>query len=146
MKLKKILVILIVAVLLLPQSSKAYAQTQDQSAVKIGEDFIVTPMWTNVNDITLLLGFKDGKAHCHGDINGFKGTTSISATFKLERKIPAGWSHVKTWTASTNSDFLSFYDSHSAIQGYRYRFSVTATVVRNGISETVSASVEGDYN
>jgi len=55
----------------------------------------IAPFWTNVNNITLVLSNSSGKANCSGIIDGASGTTSIKATFTLERKSGSSWLHEK---------------------------------------------------
>lgn len=105
----------------------------------------ISPQWTNVNDITLDLYFENGEAGCSGKIRAVSGTTKISATFTLERKSGTNWVLEKSWRQSSSTDSLSFFETDAVAAGYTYRLSVTADVTRNGMTETVSTSVQGVY-
>ncbi len=145
MKLKKMIALLLGGILLLFQGVSVQAQEQTElSQVIIGEG-IVTPLWTNVNDITLNLYFSSGVAYCSGTIRGLSGTTNISATFKLERKVGSTWVFENAWGQTTSNSTLSFSNSDAVSSGYTYRLSVSANVTRNGVTEAVSSSVEGTY-
>lgn len=63
----------------------------------VGAEITITPQWENTNDVKLDLYFINGKVECVGIINGISGTSSISATFKLERKGMLGWSLENAW-------------------------------------------------
>ena len=111
----------------------------------VGVKIPITPLWENTNDVKLDLYFANGKAECAGIINGISGTSNISATFKLERKGLLGWSLENSWSKSSKGESLSFFETEAVKKGYSYRFSVTAKVTRNGVTETVNTSVEGKY-
>ena len=127
--------------LAVPMSAQA-----SQSAEQILNDYqIVTPNWENVNNISLDLYFQNGQAKCVGIVRGAVGTTSINATFTLERRTLFGWSRVASWDRSSTTSTLTFHGAAAASRGNTYRFSVTATVVRNGVSETVTTSVQNTF-
>jgi len=105
----------------------------------------ISLQWTNVNDITLDLYFEDGEAGCSGEIRALSGTTKISATFTLERKSGTTWILEKSWSRSSSTNSLSFFGTDAVMAGFTYRLSVTANVTRNGMTETVSTSVQGKY-
>jgi hypothetical protein len=103
--------------------------------------------WSNVGSIDLTFSFSGNSALCDGVVTGLPSTTTISATFKLERKPSGGtYSSYHTWSqASTNSGTLRWSGSCSVSQGYTYKLSVTANVTRGGTTETVSTFVERSY-
>lgn len=145
MKVKRLAAFLLVGMLFLSQSISAYAQMLPNSFQGTEGDVSVSPQWTNVNDITLDLYFENGEAGCSGKIRALSGSTKISATFKLERKISSGWAFEKSWSQSSSTNSLSFFGTDAVSSGYTYRLSVTADVTRSGVTETVSTSVEGNY-
>lgn len=137
--------LLLVAILLLLMSNiLVFAQTMSNSLRVINFEIPITPQWTNVNNLWLDLCFDDGQAECSGIIVGVSGTSNITATFKLDRKGISGWSHEKSWDESSSSDTLTFYETDAVSKG-TYRLSVTAKVTKNGVTETVSTSVESKY-
>lgn len=105
---------------------------------------IITPFWTNTSSVTVSISFSGTTATCSGIIDGFSGTTKITADFVLERKNSNGtYTVVKTFpTKTANSASLRFSDTATITTGYTYRLSVSATVTRNGTNETVSGWVE----
>lgn len=147
MKLKKIVVILLSVIFIIPQNIPVSASAQGLPGT--GQDssinMSITPCWVNVNSITLDLSFSSGQAHCYGRILAARGTTAINATFTLERKCSYGWTVANTWSRSSVTDSLTFYTTNVAYERFEYRFSVTATVIRNGVYEVVSSSVEATY-
>lgn len=145
MKGKILAAFLLVGMLFLTQSISAQAQMPSTAFQGIEGDVTISPQWTNVNDIALDLYFENGDAGCSGQIRALSGTTKISATFKLERKISSGWLLEKSWSKSSSTNSLSFFETDTVSSGYTYRLSVTADITRNGVTETVNTSVEGYY-
>lgn len=140
MKVKKMVVFLAIFTLVFSQSIFAFAEISpiiNQSAAKE----VVRPLWDNTNDVKLSLYFADNNAECVGMIEGVTGTSSISATFKLERKGLFGWTVENSWTKSEKGQSLSFYGTTPVAKG-TYRLSVTAKVTVNGVTETVTTSVQ----
>ena len=70
MKLKKIVVILLSVIFIIPQNIPVSASAQGLPGT--GQDssinMSITPCWVNVNSITLDLSFSSGQAHCYGRI------------------------------------------------------------------------------
>lgn len=145
MQIEKIATFLLVGILLFNQSLPVYAKVSPNVVQCAGVEASIFPMWENTNDVVLDLYFENDKAKCVGMIYGISGTSNISATFKLERKGLFGWSTKKTWSTSSKGDSLSFYETCAVEKGYTYRLSVTAKVTTNGVTETVTSSVEGEY-
>ncbi|MGL4791702.1 MAG: hypothetical protein ACRCW1_09855 [Anaerotignaceae bacterium] len=138
----KLTAFLLSAALVFTQGITVFAQTQ-QNEPSAANYAMVTPYWNNVNDVSLYLSFSGGSAYCDGTITGATGTTSIDATFKLERKTSSGWTLEKSWTKTGSSKTLLWTGNTAVSSGNTYRLSVSAKVVNGGVSETVSTSVEG---
>ena len=145
MRIKKLVTFLLMGILFLNQSTTTFAEISPNETQDIGTEISIAPLWENTNDVKLDLYFANGNAECVGIINGISGTSNISATFKLERKGLLGWSLEKSWNKSSKSDSLSFFETDAVAKGYTYRLSVAAKVTRNGVTETVNTSVEGNY-
>lgn len=145
MMVKKLATFLLIGVLFLSHSISVQAEMSPNALQGIESNASISPQWTNVNDITLDLYFEDGEACCSGKIRALSGTTRISAIFKLERKISSGWVLEKSWSQTSSTNSLSFFGKDAVSTGYKYRLSVTADVTRNGVTETVYTSVEGNY-
>jgi len=119
-----------------------------QSApVEFNSDFIeIMPLWENVSSISLDLSYRNGNIGGVATIRGAAGTTSINATLTLERRTIFGtWTTVDTWTGSSNDTRLTVSGTAPGSRGVTYRLTVTATVVRNGVSETVTTSTQGSF-
>lgn len=136
---------LLVGMLFLTQGISANAQMPPNVFHSTKGVVSISPQWANVNDITLDLYFENGEAGCSGKIRALSGTTKISAIFTLERKSGTSWMLEKPWSQSSSTNSLSFFRTDAVAAGYTYRLSVTADVTRNGVTETVSTSVEGIY-
>ena len=145
MKIKKVVTLFVIGMLFLNQGIPVFAEIPSNVVQGIDAETPITPLWENTNDVKLNLYFTDGKAECVGIINGISGTSSISATFKLERKGLSGWSLENSWRKSSKGESLSFFETEAVEKGYTYRLSVIAKVTRNGVTETVNTSVEGKY-
>lgn len=103
------------------------------------------PYYTDTNRTQITLSFSSGKATCSGTITGKSGTTSITnCTVTLTASngdVIASWNNL-----SSTGTILAFTKTASDItKGETYTLSVTATVNRNGSSETVSDSVSKTY-
>ena len=134
---------MLVGVILLIQDIPANARTPPNALRDVDSIAMIVPLWTNANNISLSVTSSSGKANCFGLIDAATGTTSIKATFKLERKNGLSWEHEKTWSKESSTKTLTFSDkTRSVMAGHTYRLSVVAVVVTNGVSETVSSSSE----
>lgn len=137
----KILTLIFVAMLFMSQSISNHAYNPDYSVLLLESNNIISPQWVNVNDINLNFYIENGEANCSGKIRALSGTTNIAATFKLERKTPSEWVLEKTWSRSSSTTTLSFFETFSVLTGHKYRLSVTAKVTRNGVIEDINESV-----
>ncbi|MCL2223723.1 MAG: hypothetical protein FWB96_02010 [Defluviitaleaceae bacterium] len=98
----------------------------------------IQPLWQNVNRANAVLTHTGTTAHCYVSITGLAGTTSIRATMQLSRVIGNSVSTVATWTQTVNGSRLVMNESARVTANGDYRLSVTATIVRNGVSENIS--------
>jgi len=101
----------------------------------------VTIDWVNTVAVDLAMSLSNGRVHWDGVIQGASGTSSIIATYTLERWNGSGWSFQNAWSSSTNSSFLISSGSHSGSSGL-YRLTVNAVVTRNGFAEQVNLAIE----
>jgi|GEM_PF-1197365 len=98
----------------------------------------IQPFWQNVNSATVRLSFSGTTAHCSSTIVGLSGTSSISATMKLQRVNGNTVTTVSTWNHSVNGNRLVISESATINTSNTYRLVVDATVVRNGVSESIT--------
>jgi hypothetical protein len=98
----------------------------------------IQPFWLNVSRANAHLTFSGNTAHCTVNIMGLSGTTSISATVRLERVVGNSITTVATWTDSSSNSWLSISESATVTSNGTYRLRVNATVIRNGVSEDIS--------
>ncbi|MCL1884278.1 MAG: hypothetical protein FWF81_11090 [Defluviitaleaceae bacterium] len=104
-------------------------------------DFVsVQPFWQNVNRANATLTISGTTANCRATITGLAGTTRITATMHLQRIIGNSVVTVRTWTQTANSGSLVMSESATVTANGNYHLRVDATVVRNGVTETISIS------
>jgi len=102
--------------------------------------------YSDTNQITFSLSFYSDSASCSVEIKGATGTTSITdCTVTLT---DSSGNEVKSWgvLSATGSKLTVSKTASEVEQGKTYTLSVTATVHRNGESETVSDSFTRTYN
>ena len=139
MKIRRLLACMLATLLMLTLCVPLAAQAQTSSEPS---EAIVTHRWLNVADISLSLRLSNGNVISTGTITGLSGTSYISATYTLEKKgLFGGWSTVNSWSKTANGSSLLSSEAISGTGG-TYRLSVSAKVTRNGVVETISASVE----
>lgn len=103
------------------------------------------PRYSDSSSITLSLSYSSSGASCYARIKGSTGTSGISdCTVTLT---DSKGNVVKSWTnLSATGTTLTFSRTASGVtKGETYTLSITATVKRNGSSETVSDSVTKTY-
>lgn len=103
------------------------------------------PYYADTARTQITLSFSSGKATCSGAITGKSGTTSITnCTVNLTASngdVIASWNNL-----SSTGTALTFSRTASGVtKGETYTLSVTATINRNGSSDTVSDSVTKTY-
>lgn len=108
------------------------------------EPFPIQPFWANTSGIDVTLSISGTTASCSAVVEGYSGTTKITADVTLERKATNGtYTTVKTWSnQSVSGTRLLFSETYTITSGYTYRLTVTAKVTRNGTTETASNWME----
>lgn len=145
MKNKKAVAIILSFMLMTLLISPAYAQASTITDSEFGTDFLIVPQWKIIDCISQSISFEGGTAFLYSKIIAMPGTTNINADFRLEYKTPSGWIIVNTWHRYAPGDLLIFYGTAMAYEGTQYRFTTTAYVIRNGVGETVTQSIERTY-
>lgn len=137
---KKCILLLIVFALLFFTEGTVFAARDTFRSVDSGT---VEVKWDNTHLVDINLSFQGSKAICGACVIAKPGTTKITGTAVLERKNKDGtYTEVKTWKDLYSDDYIMIFDGVCYIStGYTYRLKITATVYRNGTSETIS----GDY-
>lgn len=103
----------------------------------------ITPFWAHTAAINANLNINNsGRAVMSGTVFGNPGTTHIVVNAVLYRVNPNG---TTTSVVSFNNirgegNFWFWERPHYVARGHDYRFTMYATVFRNGTSETVSMS------
>lgn len=123
---------------------QAQAATHEAIMSEPTEKSIVAPApsWQHVSAISVGLQFNNGRGTLSASVIGLTGTTNINGSIVLEQLNANGtYTHVTSWNnlRASGNIFLWGTDFYVA-RGYTYRMTVTATVVRNGTSETISQS------
>lgn len=98
--------------------------------------------WVNTAAVTVELVINNGRANLAGVVIGNTGVESITGTAVLERVNADGTTtHIHTWRDMRTNGSTWLWESHRYVaRGHDYRFTLTAIVIRNGVSETVSLS------
>jgi hypothetical protein len=104
--------------------------------------------WSSTSSIDINLSFNGSKAICGACVQGWSDVKKITGTAVLSRKNSNGtYTTVKTWNnLNVAGNRLIFDNIYYVTRGYTYRLTITATVYRNGIGETVSGYFENYAN
>lgn len=83
-----------------------------------------------------------GKAVLSAAVDGYSGVTKITAVAVLECRNSNGtYTEIERWdNISENNWYLDWTATRFVAKGYTYRYTLTATVYKNGVGETVSGS------
>jgi len=132
-----VLCVIIIITTLLPVS--VYAGNTHQTG---GEDFILMPRWSNILSIGTHLTIENGTANIAASVIGNFGTESITVSAVLDRANANGtFTNVASWNnMRANEVTWGWEATQNVARGHDYRLTLTVTVVRNGVSETVTVS------
>jgi len=119
-----------------------FAKTSPESEIAAHTGSVAVPFYDNISSISVNLVFENGRGSLTGMVLAYSGTTSITANAVLERQNANGtFTPVCTWSNLTaNGSFFLWDATYFVSRNHTYRLTLTATVVRNGRSETVSIS------
>lgn len=136
-RLKKAVSLILAIVLCLSVGITASAAGDSADA-----DVSIGLFWTHTTSVSVSLSIAGGKASCGATVIGKSGTTKITGTAELALKNSDGtYTVVKEWSGlEAAGDTLIFDGTYYVSTGYTYKLTITATVYRNGGSETVSGS------
>ena len=100
----------------------------------------IEPLWTHTLSISVNLEISNGRAVMTGSVIGRPGTERISVNARLERVNPNGtFTHIGSWNnLNATGSIWAWEQVHHVARGHDYRLTLTATVFRQGTSETVS--------
>lgn len=101
---------------------------------------LIEPLWAIVEETDAHLRISNGRATMSGTVIGQPGTTSITANAVLERaNLDGTFSAIATFNnMHVTGRFWEWERTYHVARGHVYRLTITATVIRNGISETVT--------
>ena len=96
----------------------------------------IQPLWDNIRNFKCTLNFDGTEGTAAGTVYGKTGTTQISATLVVYKKLgPDNWEYIDhTGTTTTNSSLIVSLD-FPAEPGAYYRAIFTVMVVINGVEE-----------
>lgn len=102
----------------------------------------VTPYLLNTERADCSLKFNSETATCGATVLGNAGTNKISATLTLQQKNANGtYKDIEKWpTESVSKDTMSLSKTYAVTRGNTYKLCLSADVVRNGVTETVTAN------
>lgn len=102
------------------------------------QDNIQLLRWTNITSIIMSMSYSGGEVEWGGRISCVAGTSSVEATYTLERRDQNGsYSLVDSWDDSGTSRFLNSSDSAAAEKG-TFRLTVSVTATKSDTVETAS--------
>lgn len=132
---KKFMSVLFTVVIMLTTSSVAVNAAQSFPPG-------IQPFWINTSDMVVGLSITDGKAVLSASVDGYSGTTKITAVAVLERKNSDGtYTEIERWdNISADNWYLDWGSTRYVTKGYTYRFTFSATVYKNGYGEPISGS------
>ncbi len=136
MHIKKSIAVILMLIILVALSGQALA-AGNAEAPAFGA---VAPLWVDVNQAGANLKCTGNLASCSAYVIGKTGTNRITGKAVLARRNSNGsYTTVRTWSNLVSSScYLDFSGSHYVTTGYTYRLAFTATVYRNGSSETIA--------
>lgn len=116
--------------------AESVSQSQSSGYIEI------VPFWTNILSIGTHLTIENGQLNIIASVDGNFGTESITVSAVLERANANGtFTSVGSWNNMRTQSFTWRWESSQVVaRGYDYRLTLTVTVFRNGISETVTES------
>lgn len=106
----------------------------------------IEPQWKDATSIKLTLNLNQPKIKISITATALSGTTYKNGTVLLEKLNGSNYEYVMDWkNISSNSPILQFNDSSQTRYSGTYKVTFTVTTVRNGSSETISASKVSTY-
>lgn len=103
----------------------------------------IQPFWVNVANVSLSMSYSSGKINWVGQIKGLSGTNSIVASYTLEKKgSNGGYTFVDSWQNLKSSSSILISNGSTSGTAGTYKLTVSITVTRNGVTETVTDSLE----
>lgn len=98
----------------------------------------ISPRMENINQATAILSVDSaGNATINCKVSGPSGTTThVTITAKLQRYVDGEWETLKTFTAESNSFWVSLNDSYRVSKGYTYRVRATVRADSDSSMET----------
>jgi len=142
-KMKKCTFIMCLVISCFLMGGDAFAST-DYSNVPVNTLDLPSVRWSSTSSIDINLSFDGSKAICGACVQGWSDVKNITGTAVLSRKNSNGtYTTVKTWNnLNVAGNRLIFDGRYYVSRGYTYRLTITATVYRNGVGETVSGYFE----
>lgn len=142
---KRILISLcLISVLFSGLPARAYAAEaiQIEESVQMQAYILIEPFWSHTVSIAVSLTINNGRALMTGTVIGRPGTERISVNARLERRNANGsFTHIASWNnIQATGNVWVWERPHHVARGHYYRLTLTATVFRNGQSETIVGS------
>jgi len=107
-----------------------------------GGDINIMPHWSNINSIDTHLVIENGNACITITVVGHPGTESITVSASLDRVNANGTlTRIASWNNMRGTGIAWGWETTQDVgRGHDYRLTITVTVVRNGVSETVTVN------
>jgi hypothetical protein len=102
---------------------------------------VIDPFFQNIASISVGLTINNGRASMSGSVSGHVGVQYITVDAVLVRHNANGTTtHIGTWQTSNNGRTWAWTHAHQVTRGFNYTLTLTATITRNGVDETVTVS------
>jgi hypothetical protein len=102
---------------------------------------VIDPFFQNIAVISVELTITNGRASMSGVVSGHAGVQYITVDAVLVRHNTNGTTtHIGTWQTSNNGRTWTWIHTHQVTRGFNYTLTLTATITRNGVDETVTVS------
>lgn len=136
-KTKKVWLLLFALLLIVTSNAKALVISR---AAEIQRE--IQPYWQNASEMIVALSINSEKATLSTSIEGKKGVNKITAVAVLERQNSNGtYTEIARWdNLISSSSTLNWTATRYVTNGYTYRFTITATLYKDGVGETITAS------
>ena len=100
------------------------------------------PRWNGGSYVELELSFDVNTGTAYVYIEGNNGTDNICATMTLYRLNNAGaWVKQMSWAYDANAEYLCASENFTGASGRDYKLELTATVTKDGASDTITRTV-----
>ena len=93
--------------------------------------------YTNTERVAADISVRSGNATCSTEVKGKTGTTKITVSMELQRKVKGSWVTFRSWSSSKNARTFTLTKSETVSRG-TYRVKSVVNVYKGSKSETIT--------